>query len=31
MNKSAKSKSRRKAASAGQLWLRLPGVMREAL
>lgn len=31
MSKSAKSKSRREAASAGQLWLRLPGLVREAL
>ena len=31
MSKSAKSKDGRKAASAGQLWLRLPGLVREAL
>ena len=31
MSKSAKSKEGRKAASAGQLWLRLPGLVREAL
>ncbi len=31
MGKSAKSTDRRKSASAGQLWLRLPGVVREAL
>src|ERR1700674_3425895 len=31
MNKSAKSKGERKAAGAGQLWLRLPGLVREAL
>ena len=31
MSKSAKSKSGRKTASAGQLWLRLPGLVREAL
>lgn len=31
MGKSAKSTDRRKAASAGQLWLRLPGMVREAL
>src|ERR1022692_4210593 len=31
MNKRAKSKDGRKAASAGQLWLRLPGLVREAL
>src|SRR5271167_4929062 len=30
MNKSAKSKDRRKA-SRGQLWLHLPGMVREAL
>ena len=30
MNKSAKSKDRRKAAR-GQLWLHLPGMVREAL
>jgi hypothetical protein len=31
MNKSAKRKGGRKAAGAGQLWLRLPGLVREAL
>jgi putative transposase len=31
MSKSAKSKGRKKAAGAGQLWLRLPGLVREAL
>ena len=31
MNKSAKGKGGRKAAGAGQLWLRLPGLVREAL
>src|SRR5258708_30003842 len=31
MNKSAKRKDGRKAAGAGQLWLRLPGLVREAL
>jgi len=31
MKKSAKSKSGRKGASAGQVWLRLPGLVREAL
>src|ERR1700674_6073885 len=31
MNKSAKSKGERKAAGAGQLWLRLPGLVRAAL
>ena len=31
MNKSAKSKSGMKAAGTGQLWLRLPGLVREAL
>jgi putative transposase len=31
MSKSAKSKGRKKAADAGQLWLRLPGLVREAL
>jgi len=31
MNKSAKGKDGRKAAGAGQLWLRLPGLVREAL
>src|ERR1039458_8324610 len=31
MNKSAKSTDGRKAAGAGQLWLRLPGLVREAL
>jgi hypothetical protein len=31
MNKSAKSEDGRKAAGAGQLWLRLPGLVREAL
>jgi transposase-like protein len=31
MNKSAKSKGARKAAVAGQLWLHLPGLVREAL
>src|SRR5712691_13403037 len=30
MNKSAKGKDGRKAAGAGQLWLRLPGLVREA-
>ena len=31
MNKSAKSTEGRKAANAGQLWLRLQGLVREAL
>ena len=31
MSKSAKSKGRRKAAGEGQLWLRLPGLVRSAL
>src|SRR5277367_5402992 len=31
MNKSAKSKDGRKAAGPGQLWLHLPGLVREAL
>ena len=31
MSKSAKNESRGKAASEGQLWLRLPGLVREAL
>jgi len=31
MNKSAKSKDEREATGAGQLWLRLPGMVREAL
>ena len=31
MSKSAKSTEGKKAASAGQLWLRLPGMVREAL
>ena len=31
MSKSAKSIERRKVASTGQLWLRLPGLVREAL
>src|SRR5229473_1885204 len=31
MNKSAKGKDGRKAAGPGQLWLRLPGLVREAL
>ena len=31
MSKSAKNKSGSKGASAGQLWLRLPGLVREAL
>ena len=31
MSKSAKSTEGRKAASTGQLWLRLPGLVREAL
>src|SRR5271166_3088087 len=31
MRKSAKSTEGRKAASTGQLWLRLPGLVREAL
>ncbi|HYL17709.1 MAG TPA: IS256 family transposase [Burkholderiales bacterium] len=31
MSKSAKSKGRREGASEGQLWLRLPGVVRDAL
>jgi hypothetical protein len=31
MNKSAKRKGGRKAAGVGQLWLRLPGLVREAL
>jgi len=31
MSKSAKSEGRRKAAGAGQLWLRLPGMVGEAL
>ncbi len=31
MSKSAKRKDGRKGASAGQLWLRLPGLVREAL
>jgi len=31
MSKSAKSTEGRKAASAGPLWLRLPGMVREAL
>jgi putative transposase len=31
MNKSAKSEGRKKAADQGQLWLRLPGLIREAL
>ena len=31
MNKSAKSQSGMKAAGTGQLWLRLPGLVREAL
>jgi putative transposase len=31
MSKSAKSEGRRKAAGEGQLWLRLPGLVREAL
>jgi len=30
MSKSAKSKGRKKAAGSGQLWLRLPGLVREA-
>lgn len=31
MSKNAKSKDERKAAGAGQLWLRLPGMVRDAL
>src|SRR5216683_4314824 len=31
MNKSAKRKGGRKAAGVGQLWLRLPGLVRDAL
>ena len=31
MSKSAKSTEGRKVASAGRLWLRLPGLVREAL
>src|SRR6201981_35640 len=31
MNNSPKGKTERKAAGAGQLWLRLPGLVREAL
>ena len=31
MSKSAKSTDGRRAGSAGQLWLRLPGLVREAL
>jgi hypothetical protein len=31
MSRSAKSIEGRKAASTGQLWLRLPGLVREAL
>jgi putative transposase len=31
MSKSAKSEGRKKAADQGQLWLRLPGLVREAL
>ena len=31
MNKIAKRKGGRKAAGVGQLWLRLPGLVREAL
>src|SRR6266436_7768985 len=31
MSKSAKSRHRREAESEGQLWLRLPGLVREAL
>ena len=31
MSKSAKSEGRKKAAGQGQLWLRLPGLVREAL
>jgi transposase-like protein len=31
MNKSAKGKGRKEAASAGQLWLRLPGLVGDAL
>jgi putative transposase len=31
MNKSAKGKDGRKAAGGGQLWLRLPGMVRDAL
>ena len=31
MSKSAKSEGRKKAAGEGQLWLRLPGLVREAL
>ena len=31
MNKSAKRNDGRKAAGVGQLWLRLPGLVREAL
>ena len=31
MSKSAKSEGRKKAADRGQLWLRLPGLVREAL
>ena len=31
MSKSAKSTEGRKAASTGQLWLQLPGLVREAL
>jgi hypothetical protein len=31
MSKSAESTEGRKAASSGQLWLRLPGLVREAL
>jgi hypothetical protein len=31
MSESAKSREGRKAGSAGQLWLRLPGLVRDAL
>src|SRR6202049_5353477 len=31
MSKSAKSEDRKKAGDEGQLWLRLPGLVREAL
>ena len=31
MSKSAKSEGRKKATDQGQLWLRLPGLVREAL
>ena len=31
MSKSAKSEGRKKAADQGQMWLRLPGLVREAL